>query len=188
MLIGIDEVGRGCWAGPLVVGAVFLDKEISGLTDSKKLSRAKRETLAKQITESGEIGLGWVSNHEIDEIGLSAALRLAAKRAISQLSLNTAYEIIIDGNQNFLPQLSSVKMIVRADSLYPCVSAASIVAKVSRDTYMQEQAVHFPQYGFEQHVGYGTKQHAAAIKTHGISPLHRRSFAPIKRHCQDVRP
>ena len=188
MLIGIDEVGRGCWAGPLVVGAVSLHKEIYGLTDSKKLSKVKREIFAKQIAESGEIGLGWVSNLEIDEIGLSAALRLAAKRAISQLSLNTAYEIIIDGNQNFLPQFSSVKVVVRADSLYPCVSAASIIAKVSRDMYMQEQAADFPQYGFEQHVGYGTKQHIAAIKNHGISSLHRRSFAPIKRYRQDAQP
>lgn len=184
MLVGIDEVGRGCLAGPLVVGAVVLDKEIPGLADSKKLSRSQREKYAQEIAQSAQIGLGWVSNTDLDSIGLSASLHLASRRAMEQIQINEVTKIIIDGNQNFLPQHKNVKTVIKADAIYPCVSAASIVAKVARDEYMIDQAALFPQYGFERHVGYGTKEHMAALEQHGATAIHRSSFAPVKLRIQ----
>src|SRR5680860_733793 len=159
MILGIDEVGRGPWAGPLVVGAVVLgDTKIEGLTDSKKLSKKKLLEFDRLIRESAlGIGLGWVSNEEIDDIGLSESLRLATVRAVKQIKV-PYYQIIIDGTVNFLRDTSKeqyVTTIKKADLLISSVSAASIVAKVARDNYMIEQAVKYPQYSFEDHVGYG---------------------------------
>jgi ribonuclease HII len=181
MTVGIDEVGRGCWAGPLVVGAVALKTDIVGLTDSKRLSKQERSRLAELIQNNAYVGLGWVSNAEIDDIGLSSALRLAAERATADFPLERTSQIIIDGNQNFLPGVTGVITAVKADLDYPCVSAASIVAKVARDEYMAEQAARYPGFGFERHVGYGTKHHLEALLIHGVTPLHRTSFAPIRK-------
>lgn len=184
MILGIDEVGRGPWAGPLVVGAVVLGGvPIDGLTDSKKLSKKRRDELDIIIRgQAAAIGLGWVHADEIDEIGLSRALVEATKRAVAQI--NVPYtEIIIDGTVNFLAETGKgpyVTTLKKADLLIPSVSAASIVAKVARDNYMAEQHVLYPDYGFKSHVGYGTAVHQTAIKLHGITPLHRRSFAPLK--------
>lgn len=182
MILGIDEVGRGPWAGPLVVGAVVLGKEIPGLTDSKKLSKKRREELDVVIREQANgVGLGWVTANEIDEIGLSAALRLATIRAVEQIK-TPYHEIIIDGTINFLKQTRKEKFVTtmkKADLLVPCVSAASIVAKVARDAYMADQDLLYPGYGFKSHVGYGTAAHAGAIKKLGVTPLHRLSFAPL---------
>lgn len=189
MILGIDEVGRGPWAGPLVVGAVVLGSiPIEGLTDSKKLSKKRRTELDIQIRRHATgVGLGWVSANEIDEIGLSAALTLATKRAVEQIQ--TRYEqIIIDGTINFLKDTGKGKYVTvmkKADLLIPAVSAASIVAKVARDSYMEEQAGFYPEYGFETHVGYGTAKHLSAIKSHGITPLHRLSFSPLAKYRQD---
>lgn len=181
MIIGVDEVGRGCWAGPLVVGAVALTSDIDGLTDSKRLSKQQRVRLAELINTHAHVGLGWVSNDELDVIGLSASLHKAARRAVNELKVVLPQQIIIDGNQNFLPDTPNVITAIRADVDYPCVSAASIVAKVARDTYMQQQAKRYPNYGFERHVGYGTKQHAEALAAYGVTSLHRTSFAPIRK-------
>ncbi|MDN5819170.1 MAG: ribonuclease HII [bacterium] len=185
MILGIDEVGRGPWAGPLVVGAVVLDQAIEGLTDSKKLSKKRREALDGQIRqEAAGYGLGWVSAAEIDEIGLSQGLVLATKRAVEQVKA-PYHEIIIDGTINFLKDTSKggyVTTIAKADLLIPSVSAASIIAKVARDNYMAEQADIYPEYGFGSHVGYGTKQHREAIDSHGVTPLHRLSFAPLAKY------
>jgi ribonuclease HII len=183
LTVGIDEVGRGPWAGPLVVGAVLLgDTVIEGLTDSKKLSRTKREQLAGQIIKhAAAYGIGWVEPAELDEIGLSEALKLATRRAIEPISV-PYHEIIIDGTVNFLADTGKgpyVTTLKKADLLISSVSAASIIAKVARDDYMAEQAEYYPGFGFEDHVGYGTAKHRRAIEEHGLTPLHRRSFAPI---------
>jgi len=185
MILGIDEVGRGPWAGPLVIGAVVLGKaKIEGLTDSKKLSKKRRDELDVLIREQADgYGLGWVSSQEIDQIGLSAALRLATIRAVEQVGASYS-EIIIDGTINFLKETSKGKYVTtlaKGDLLVPSISAASIIAKVARDNYMAEQDALYPGYGFGSHVGYGTAAHAAAIAALGITPLHRRSFAPIAK-------
>lgn len=185
MILGIDEVGRGPWAGPLVVGAVVLGEvRIDGLTDSKKLSKKRREELARLIHDSAAVGLGWVHAPEIDEIGLSASLRLATKRAVELITL-PYHEIIIDGTINFLADTSKgsyVTTLAKADLLIPSVSAASIVAKVARDKYMALQDDVYPGYGFSSHVGYGTAAHRAAIENNGVTPLHRLSFAPLAKY------
>lgn len=183
MILGIDEVGRGPWAGPLVVGAVVLGKvTIEGLNDSKKLSAKRREVLAEEIyAKAAGWGLGWVSAEEIDNIGLSEALKVATIRAVEQITV-PYHEIIIDGTINFLKETTKgrfVTTLAKADGLIPAVSAASIIAKVARDAYMAEQADRYPHYGFEKHVGYGTANHKKALLEHGVTPLHRRSFAPI---------
>lgn len=179
-IVGIDEVGRGCWAGPLVAGAVLLRTDVHGLKDSKKLSRAQREQLAKLISSSGaEMCLGWVSAAEIDAIGLTQAVRLAMERALQAITAEYD-EVIVDGNFNFLEHLPKTKAVIKADDSVPAVSAASIVAKVARDNYMAEQAVRFAGYGFEKHVGYGTAAHLAALNELGITQLHRTSFKPIR--------
>jgi ribonuclease HII len=188
MILGIDEVGRGPWAGPLVVGAVVLGSaDISGLTDSKKLSKKRRDEFDALIRErAAGIGLGWVSPLEIDTIGLSAALKLATKRAVEQIRA-PYHEIIIDGIVNFLQDTSKgqyVTTMKKADLLVPAVSAASIIAKVARDNYMIEQGLQYPGYGFENHVGYGTAAHIKAIDELGITPLHRLSIAPLLKYAQ----
>lgn len=187
MILGIDEVGRGPWAGPLVVGAVVLgDTDIIGLTDSKKLTAKRREVLAEQIHEHATaVGLGWVHADELDAIGLGPALRLATIRAVEEISV-PYHQIILDGTINFLKDTTKGRFVTtmpKADLLIPAVSAASIVAKVARDAYMAEQDAAYPQYGFGQHVGYGTAAHRLAIETYGITPQHRLSFAPLKRYA-----
>lgn len=179
VIVGIDEVGRGCWAGPLVAGAVLLEKPIIGLKDSKKLSKAQREALALRIeSEALAIGLGWVSASTIDSGGITAAVKMAMAEALA--AIKAAYdEVIIDGAFNFLADTPKTRTLVRADDLVPAVSAASIIAKVARDNYMAEAGAKLPMYGFERHVGYGTAEHSAALKLHGVSELHRRSFKPI---------
>lgn len=192
MILGIDEVGRGPWAGPLVIGAVVLGgATIEGLTDSKKLTKKRRDELDIIVREQADgYGLGWVSAAEIDEIGLSAALVLATKRAVDQITV-PYHEIIIDGTINFLKDTSKgqyVTTLKKADLLIPSVSAASIIAKVARDNYMTEQADIYPEYKFAAHVGYGTAAHRLAIEQHGITPLHRLSFAPLQKYKDSVRP
>lgn len=185
MILGIDEVGRGPWAGPLVVGAVVLSDElIDGLTDSKKLSAKRREELDVLIRhKSAGWGLGWVHADEIDRLGLAESLRVATIRAVE--AVNVPYhEIIIDGTINFLKETSKgryVTTLAKADLLVPSVSAASIIAKVARDKYMAEQDEVYEGYSFSKHVGYGTAAHRKAIDERGITPLHRTSFAPIAK-------
>lgn len=178
--MGIDEVGRGCWAGPLVAGAVVLKEPIAALKDSKKLSKMQRETLAEQIhAQAVAVGLGWVRPAELDEIGLTAAVKLAMERTLEQIT-GDYDELIIDGNLNFFPENPRARAIIKADDSVPAVSAASIVAKVARDNYMAEIAAEYPDYGFEKHVGYGTALHLERLRLHGVSDLHRLSFRPIQ--------
>jgi ribonuclease HII len=182
MIVGIDEVGRGAWAGPLVVGAVLLGAaSIDGLTDSKKLTRRQRELLDIEIRQKAHaIGLGWVSAKQIDQIGLSQALKLASRRAIAHIR-HDYEEIIIDGTIAFIDD-PRVTLMKKADLLIPTVSAASIVAKVARDNYMRHLDGVYPQYAFTGHVGYGTAAHRRAIEQSGVTPLHRLSFAPLRKY------
>lgn len=192
-LLGIDEVGRGPLAGPLVVGAVILPDErpawVAELKDSKKLSAKKRGVFAEIIRSEAVWGLGWVSPVEIDELGMSESLKLATRRAVEEVQRMARRhgvsfsQIIIDGKVNFLAGTRLEKFVstaVKADDLIKEVSAASIVAKVARDQYMVEMGAKFPGYGFEKHMGYGTAAHIAAIHEKGICPEHRRSFEPIR--------
>jgi ribonuclease HII len=178
-VVGIDEVGRGPWAGPVVACAVSLDLPIEGLKDSKKLSAKKREELDEIIRKSSTFGLGWVQAEEIDEIGLTEAVRLAMQRAYQECGAK-GQEIVVDGSINYLEDIDGSRAEIKAEDKYAEVAAASIVAKVARDKFMNEQSKIYPDYGFDQHVGYGTKQHKEALMKQGITPLHRRSFKPIK--------
>lgn len=180
IVVGIDEVGRGCWAGPLVAAAVILDQPIEGLNDSKKLTPISRKALAKEIyLHAKAIGLGWVDAKRIDAIGLSAANGEAMEQALSQIIISWD-RAIIDGNYNYLGRINKTETLIGADGLVPSVSAASIVAKVARDAYMAEMAMQYPEYGFERHVGYGTKYHYDQIKLHGVCDLHRLSYKPLQ--------
>lgn len=198
MILGIDEVGRGPYAGPLVVGACILPnltKEaekpgssgwILELTDSKKLTAKRRDLLYDKI-KAGALAsaTGWVTSFEIDEIGISEGLKLACRRAVKKIKATKVpfSEIIIDGTINFLAGTSLEKYtstLKKGDLLVKEISAASIVAKVERDRYMMELAKKYPEYGFERHVGYGTKFHQEAMEKFGLTPEHRRSFRPVR--------
>ncbi len=179
MLVGIDEVGRGCLAGPLVAGAVVLGPRINGLRDSKLLTREQRETLALRIERKAiAYGLGWATPAEIDQLGLTTANGLAMQRALDCITCEYD-EIILDGSYNYLKDNPLSKAIIKADQTVKAVSAASIIAKVARDNYMRNQAEIYPGYLFESHVGYATKAHRAALKQLGRCDLHRLSFAPV---------
>lgn len=188
-ILGIDEVGRGPLAGPLVIGAVILpdnkDEWQDELKDSKKLTAKKREELNQLILKESTTGLGWVSSKELDEIGIAEALNLATRRAVKSVqSLHVPFsQIIIDGKVNFLrntPLEEYTSTCIKGDAKIKAISAASIIAKVARDNYMVNLATKYPKYGFNQHVGYGTKSHLAAIYQHGLTPEHRKSFEPCK--------
>ena len=200
-ILGIDEVGRGPLAGPLVVGVVILPCDPDGerpewveeLRDSKKLSAKKREALSELILKEATCGLGWVPASELDEVGISEALRLACSRAVKSVQkLHVPFSrIVIDGKVNFLKLTSLenyVTTVVKADDLVKEVSAASIIAKVARDNYMKEIALKYSGYDFEKNVGYGTAKHMAAIRELGICPEHRKSFEPIKSMVGFERP
>jgi ribonuclease HII len=178
--LGLDEVGRGSWAGPLVAGAVVLGRPIKGLKDSKLLTRAQRLELSKKIEENAlAIGLGWVEPATIDKVGLTVSVRLAMQQALHAIEAQYD-ELIIDGNFNFFPNNEKAKAVIKADNFVPAVSAASIVAKVARDGFMIKMAKQYGKYGFDRHVGYGTALHQQMLKLHGICELHRRSFQPIR--------
>ena len=180
MIVGVDEVGRGAWAGPLCVAAVGLGGiSIDKLTDSKKLTKIWRNKLALEIRQQAPlIGIGWVSAKQIDKIGMSMALRSAATEALKQIDSPTVDQIIIDGTIKLINDPRAVTM-KQADLLVPSVSAASIIAKTARDDYMMMADNIFSGYNFTAHVGYGTAAHLAAIVKNGPTPLHRMSFKPM---------
>lgn len=206
LIIGVDEVGRGCWAGPLVAGAVaFVGSEsgetpLIGLDDSKKLSRKRREVFAPQIYETALAwGLGWVQPEAIDSGGITEAVKTAMLLAVTDVLRRLSdtevsagpVVIIVDGSYNFLQHFDvprayagrlEIRTQVGADGLVPAVSAASIIAKTSRDEYMANEAERaYPGYGFGAHVGYGTAAHIGALGRYGVTPIHRKSYKPIQK-------
>lgn len=187
-IIGVDEVGRGCWAGPLLVVAARQNSNLpAGVADSKLLNKIKRQSLVLGIMAACEIGEGWVSAPEIDELGLAKGMRLGVRRALVALGAKPNEAIILDGNINYCPSIfKNAAAIVRADADYPVVSAASIIAKVRRDEFMASVAKKFPVYGFERHVGYGTRTHHEMLKLYGVCELHRRSYKPIQALANEL--
>lgn len=182
IIVGVDEVGRGCWAGPLLVVAARARRALPiGLADSKALTKVQREALLEPIIQSCDLGEGWVQPHEIDQVGLAGAMRIGVARALVQLGVKWDDHILMDGTVNYCPvEFSNVQTLPKADSLSPIVSAASIYAKVMRDRHMVRLAKFHPFYGFEKHVGYGTALHLSALKIHGVSKIHRLSYKPIQ--------
>jgi ribonuclease HII len=182
LIAGVDEAGRGPLAGPVVAAAVILDelKPIQGLADSKKLSAKRREKLFDEIRAKALcFSIAEASVEEIDTLNILQATMLAMKRAVEGLRLKP-HKVLVDGNR--LPSLDILaEAIVQGDAKVPAISAASILAKVQRDRLCASMHQAHPQYGFDQHKGYGTPAHLDALAAHGASPWHRRSFAPVAK-------
>ncbi|QWE07150.1 ribonuclease HII [Polynucleobacter sp. JS-JIR-5-A7] len=185
-ICGVDEAGRGPLVGAVVAGAVVLDpyNSINGLKDSKKLTAARREFLYQQIMEKAKAwGIGEASPAEIDEINILQATMLAMRRAVEDLSSRLGQwpdKALIDGNR--CPELPiAAEAIIKGDAKEPAISAASILAKVTRDRQMQILHERHPEYGFAQHMGYPTEAHFAALKQYGACEQHRRSFSPVRK-------
>ena len=180
-IAGVDEVGRGPLAGPVIAAAVILNplNLIAGLTDSKKLSARRREDLSRRILiEALSVSLGRVEVYDIDRINILRASHLAMQRAVAGLDVSPDL-VLVDGNVS--PQFDCESIaIIKGDLKVSAISAASIVAKVSRDAEMCRLHEKFPEYGFSRHKGYGTREHLAALKQHGFTSHHRMSFAPVK--------
>ncbi len=182
LVAGVDEAGRGPLAGPVVAAAVMLDERapIKGLADSKVLTAARREHLYDEIRAKAlccSVALATVE--EIDRLNILQATMLAMQRAVNGLRLKPT-KVLVDGNR--LPPLNVLaEAIVSGDALVPAISAASILAKVTRDRMLEDLHVRFPEYGFDRHKGYGTAQHLKALQEHGPLDVHRRSFAPVAR-------
>ena len=175
---GCDEVGRGCLAGPVVAAAVILPKEFSHpyLNDSKQLTQAQRETIRVDIEQAAlAYAIAEVDHHTIDRINIANASFLAMHRAVEQLSVVPEL-LLIDGHRFSPYPLVPHQCVIKGDSVYYAIAAASVLAKVHRDTLMKELARTYPQYGWERNVGYPTAAHRQAIQEHGITPWHRRSF------------
>lgn len=180
-IAGVDEVGRGCLAGPVVAAAVILDpnRPIKGLRDSKKLSTKKRDELAEEIKEKA---LAWsvaaMGPEVIDKINILQATLEAMKAAVEKLPVEPDF-VQVDGNK--LPKWKWLsEAVVKGDDKVEWISAASIIAKTTRDAYMCKMAELYPQYGFEHHVGYGTAEHIKALKAYGPTPIHRKTFALVR--------
>lgn len=189
-IAGVDEAGRGPWAGPVVAGAVvILDRNLdplllNGLDDSKKLSAKKRGQLYDALLEAeakGQLktGIGEASAEEIDQINILQATFLAMRRAVEALGIMPDYALV-DGNQTPRPFVCPVKTVVKGDGRSYSIAAASIMAKVYRDRLMCRLAEEFPYYGFEKNAGYGTALHISGLREHGITPQHRKSYRPIQ--------
>lgn len=185
LVVGIDEAGRGPWAGPVVAGAALLDREripadiAAALDDSKKLSHAKRDELFEALKDASwaKTGVGVASVGEIDSLNILQATFLAMRRAYDALEVR-AHLALVDGNRP--PKLPcQVQTVVKGDGTSLSIAAASIMAKVSRDRMMNELAKTYPGYGWETNAGYGTPEHQAALLRLGVTPEHRRSFAPV---------
>lgn len=179
IVCGIDEAGRGPWVGDVVAAAVILGETIpAGINDSKKLSEKKREAIFAEIIATAQVGIGRASVAEIDEINIGKATKLAMQRAFTALPQQPSFALV-DGNQ--LPDLPcQMQFVIKGDSVSLSIAAASIVAKVTRDREIIQLAAEFPQYGWERNKGYGTAEHMAAMQQHGITPHHRKSYAPVR--------
>ncbi|MFQ5983990.1 MAG: ribonuclease HII [Alphaproteobacteria bacterium] len=183
---GVDEAGRGPWAGPVVAAAVILDAPNvpPGLADSKTLSRSRREALFAALQESAAIGLGEASVKEVERLNVLGATLLAMRRAVAALTLPPAY-VLVDGPR--LPDLSCpATAVVGGDRRSLSIAAASIAAKVTRDRLMAGLAARYPGFGWERNAGYGTPEHRAALRRLGLTPEHRRNFRPVARALQEL--
>lgn len=184
VVAGVDEAGRGPWAGPVVASAVILNAASipTGLDDSKKLSAIKRDALFEQIMQHATVSVGMASVEEIDTLNILGATKLAMIRAVESLPKQPDVALI-DGNQP--PRLDCKAVaIISGDAKSLSIAAASIIAKVTRDRIMRELAREFPHYGWEKNAGYGTKKHQNGLIEHGVTPHHRRSFKPIQEHLK----
>ena len=185
LVAGVDEVGRGPLAGDVVAAAVILaESPLEGVTDSKMLTPERREALAERIRDEAlSWALGRATVAEIDELNILQASLLAMRRAVEALPIQPSL-VLVDGNR--LPKWPyEARAIVKGDSSEPSIGAASILAKVQRDAEMQALHEHYPAYGFDRHKGYPTKAHLAALEAVGVSPMHRRSFGPVRRLLAD---
>ena len=182
MIIGSDEVGYGSWAGPMYACAVAVTDAWSpppGLTDSKKLTPAARDRIYAEIYRLPSV-LAYFNSDLVDSLGVGVALRKLHTLVIKELLKKfPEADVVVDGVMR-LPELPQARLVPHADATVPAVSAASIIAKVNRDKVMQEYHKKYPQYGFDKHVGYGTKQHSEALLRYGVLPIHRRSYSPIQ--------
>ena len=184
---GVDEAGRGPWAGPVTAAAVVLDTDNipAGIDDSKKLGPDRREALFENITRSCEHGIGWASVEEIDELNILVATHLAMRRALDALR-KPPDMALIDGNRTPPDLPCPAQAIVKGDARSLSIAAASIIAKVSRDRVMRDLARLFKGYGWETNMGYGTRAHQLSLLRNGVTPHHRRSFKPVyKILCQE---
>lgn len=186
MTVGIDEVGRGAWAGPLVFAGVILPDYFSSihiLDDSKKLSHKKRLILSEEIMSKSKYYIAAIDNDEVDQLGLTSSSTKACLLILEALVVDLSCQIILDGNINFLKNTiyeGIVKNIIKADTTEPNVMAASIIAKVYRDNLMTEYSKEYMGYDFENNYGYGTKKHIRGLKKLGPCYMHRKSYKPIK--------
>jgi ribonuclease HII len=177
VVVGVDEVGRGSWAGPLVVGAAVLpaNRRVNGVRDSKMLSEANRERLFGRVAEWCRAwATGAATQVECDELGMAAAQRLAAARAIERLGL-TPDQVLVDGNWDFVG-LGCTQRVIKGDAACLSIAAASILAKVSRDRVMRAESAHFPAYDFDANKGYPCPRHKMALQAYGPTSIHRRSW------------
>ena len=184
-VVGIDEAGRGPLAGPVSAGAVLInskDQVVEGVRDSKKMSEKQRERVFEEIKEKSTAwGVGLASNAEIDKFGIQKAVRIAMERALNEVKkkVKKVDYLIVDGKN--VSKIFGYKMdrITKGDMYHYSISAASVLAKVTRDRIMREMNIKYPQYGFEKHVGYGTKLHIEMLKKYGPCEIHRKSFKPV---------
>lgn len=181
VIAGVDEVGRGAWAGPVVVGAVIIDqhRDYSGITDSKSLSFKKREILSHFIQEQHKCSIGSATPEEIDKLNINQAIRLSIERAIDALPQKPDL-VLLDGNYSFDLSVKKIN-VIKGDSKSVSIAAASIIAKQYRDKLMMELEKGFQEYMWSQNVGYGTASHIEALKDHGVTCHHRTSYKPIKK-------
>jgi len=192
-VVGVDEVGRGTWAGPVVAGAVCLPSDrtdlqtvLKGVRDSKQMTPRQRESLVERIKETAVAwGMGSATSAEIDAFGIVPATRLAMERAIADTEIHPDY-LLLDSIKWLDPEHIPYKSIVRGDTFSLSIASASVLAKVWRDDYMRQLDKNYPKYFFGQHKGYGTAKHAAALHEFGACDEHRRSFAPLRHLASET--
>jgi len=178
VVVGLDEVGRGAWAGPLTIAAVVLprDRRVYGVRDSKQLTERRREELFERVADwCTAVGVGHASHEECDELGMSDAQRLAARRALDAMGLEPDL-VLLDGKWDFVGG-GNTRTIVKGDATCLSIAAASVIAKVTRDRMMRAEADNYPAYDFERNKGYPCPRHKVALKGYGPTPIHRRSWA-----------
>jgi len=186
-VVGLDEAGRGPLAGPVVAAAVILPQKfkVKGLNDSKQLDPQERAEFEARIKAEAQWSVCFVDQLEIDRINILWASMAAMERAYAELN-TAAVRALVDGNRVPKSMLGFAEPVIKGDAKIACIAAASILAKTARDRYMRSIAAEYPEYGFENHFGYSTPEHFAALQAHGPCPLHRRSFAPIAAFDQGV--